>query len=210
MLYGSSWRAERDGFELETVLLPVTVGVCPALHAELSVFLTDMVSQALELSNQPHVVVATPGRLADHIRSSSTFSMSKIQFLVSSGRTTDWDQTWFLSRHYLSLLHLQILLCVRGSFKLCCCLCRCVCQIMDEADRLLEQGCTDFTKDLETIMSILPAKRQTLLFSATLTDTLQELKNIAMNKPFFWESQSEWESCASYSLLLVITDGSSK
>lgn len=104
----------------------------------------DMVTQALELSNQPHVVVATPGRLADHIRSSNTFNLSKIQFLI-----------------------------------------------MDEADRLLEQGCTDFTKDLETIMSILPAKRQTLLFSATLTDTLQELKNIAMNQPFFWESKSE-------------------
>ncbi|XP_023255395.1 probable ATP-dependent RNA helicase DDX49 [Seriola lalandi dorsalis] len=104
----------------------------------------DMVSQALELSNQPHVVVATPGRLADHIRSSNTFSMSKIQFLI-----------------------------------------------LDEADRLLEQGCTDFTKDLEVIMGILPAKRQTLLFSATLTDTLQELKKIAMNKPFFWESKSE-------------------
>lgn len=67
----------------------------------------------------------------------------------------------------------------------------CVRQIMDEADRLLEQGCTDFTKDLETIMSILPAKRQTLLFSATLTDTLQQLKSIAMNKPYFWESKSE-------------------
>uniref|UniRef100_A0A8C4HPH3 Probable ATP-dependent RNA helicase DDX49 n=1 Tax=Dicentrarchus labrax TaxID=13489 RepID=A0A8C4HPH3_DICLA len=103
----------------------------------------DMVSQALELSNQPHVVVATPGRLADHIRSSNTFSMSKIQFLI-----------------------------------------------MDEADRLLEQGCTDFTKDLETIMGILPAKRQTLLFSATLTDTLQELKKIAMNQPYFWESKT--------------------
>lgn len=66
-----------------------------------------------------------------------------------------------------------------------------LCQIMDEADRLLEQGCTDFTKDLEVILGILPAKRQTLLFSATLTDTLQELKSIAMNKPFFWESKSE-------------------
>ncbi|XP_003974400.1 probable ATP-dependent RNA helicase DDX49 [Takifugu rubripes] len=104
----------------------------------------DMVTQALELSNQPHVVVATPGRLADHIRSSSTFSLAKIQFLI-----------------------------------------------MDEADRLLEQGCTDFTKDLETILTAVPAKRQTLLFSATLTDTLQELKHIAMNKPFFWESKSE-------------------
>lgn len=104
----------------------------------------DMVAQALELSNQPHVVVATPGRLADHIRGSKTFSLSRIQFLI-----------------------------------------------MDEADRLLEQGCTDFTKDLEVILGVLPAKRQTLLFSATLTDTLQELKNIAMNKPFFWESKSE-------------------
>ncbi|CAN9500345.1 unnamed protein product [Ophioblennius macclurei] len=104
----------------------------------------DMVTQASELSNQPHVVVATPGRLADHIRSSDTFSMSRIQFLI-----------------------------------------------LDEADRLLEQGCTDFTRDLEVIMGILPAKRQTLLFSATLTDTLQELKSIAMNQPFFWESKSE-------------------
>ncbi|XP_007560585.1 putative ATP-dependent RNA helicase DDX49 [Poecilia formosa] len=104
----------------------------------------DMVTQALELSNQPHVVVATPGRLADHIRSSNTFSMRKIKFLI-----------------------------------------------LDEADRLLEQGCTDFTKDLEVILSVLPAKRQTLLFSATLTDTLQELKSIALNKPFFWESTSE-------------------
>ncbi|XP_029286308.1 putative ATP-dependent RNA helicase DDX49 [Cottoperca gobio] len=104
----------------------------------------DMVSQAMALSNQPHVVVATPGRLADHIRSSNTFSLRKIQFLI-----------------------------------------------LDEADRLLEQGCTDFTKDLETILGVVPAKRQTLLFSATLTDTLHDLKNIAMNKPFFWESKSE-------------------
>ncbi|KAG7275261.1 hypothetical protein CRUP_034988 [Coryphaenoides rupestris] len=31
----------------------------------------------------------------------------------------------------------------------------------------------------------------TLLFSATLTDTLQELQGITTNKPFFWESKSE-------------------
>ncbi|XP_031715371.1 putative ATP-dependent RNA helicase DDX49 [Anarrhichthys ocellatus] len=118
----------------------------------------DMVSQAMELTNQPHVVVATPGRLADHIRSSSTFSMSKIQFLI-----------------------------------------------LDEADRLLEQGCTDFTKDLETIMGILPAKRQTLLFSATLTDTLHELKNIAMNKPFFWESTSETKTVEELDQRYILT-----
>lgn len=61
---------------------PITASAGSVHHANCCCLLTDMVSQALELSNQPHVVVATPGRLADHIRSSSTFSMSKIQFLV--------------------------------------------------------------------------------------------------------------------------------
>nr|XP_054320994.1 probable ATP-dependent RNA helicase DDX49 isoform X2 [Pongo pygmaeus] len=103
----------------------------------------DMVAQALELSRKPHVVIATPGRLADHLRSSNTFSIKKIRFLV-----------------------------------------------MDEADRLLEQGCTDFTVDLEAILAAVPAHRQTLLFSATLTDTLRELQGLATNQPFFWEAQA--------------------
>ena len=63
-------------------------------------------------------------------------------------------------------------------------------QVMDEADRLLEQGCTDFTVDLETILAAVPARRQTLLFSATLTDTLRELQGLATNQPFFWEAQA--------------------
>ncbi|KAM9174432.1 putative ATP-dependent RNA helicase DDX49 [Mergus octosetaceus] len=104
----------------------------------------DMVAQALELSRKPHVVIATPGRLADHLRSSNTFSLKKLKFLV-----------------------------------------------LDEADRLFEQGCADFTADLEVILEAVPARRQTLLFSATLTATLTELKSLAMNKPFFWEAASE-------------------
>uniref|UniRef100_A0A2K6BGP3 RNA helicase n=1 Tax=Macaca nemestrina TaxID=9545 RepID=A0A2K6BGP3_MACNE len=108
-----------------------------------SCVLLDMVAQALELSRKPHVVIATPGRLADHLRSSNTFSIKKIRFLV-----------------------------------------------MDEADRLLEQGCTDFTVDLEAILAAVPARRQTLLFSATLTDTLRELQGLATNQPFFWEAQA--------------------
>lgn len=41
-----------------------------------------MVAQGLELSKKPHIVVATPGRLADHIESCNTFSLSNIKFLV--------------------------------------------------------------------------------------------------------------------------------
>ncbi|XP_014469410.1 PREDICTED: probable ATP-dependent RNA helicase DDX49 [Dinoponera quadriceps] len=42
----------------------------------------DMMVQGLELSRQPHIVVATPGRLVDHLDSCDTFSLKKIKFLV--------------------------------------------------------------------------------------------------------------------------------
>ena len=42
-----------------------------------------MMQQGLELSQRPHVVISTPGRLADHIESGTNFSLKKIQFLVS-------------------------------------------------------------------------------------------------------------------------------
>lgn len=64
-------------------------------------------------------------------------------------------------------------------------------QVLDEADRLLEQGSADFTADLELILDAVPARRQTLLFSATLTDTLSELKSLATNSPFCWEAAAE-------------------
>ncbi|KZV65681.1 DEAD-domain-containing protein [Peniophora sp. CONT] len=43
----------------------------------------DMMAQAIELKNRPHVVVATPGRLVDHMRSSSDeWDLSRVRFLV--------------------------------------------------------------------------------------------------------------------------------
>lgn len=43
----------------------------------------DMMSQAIELGNRPHVVVATPGRIVDHLRSSNgEWNLSKVKFLV--------------------------------------------------------------------------------------------------------------------------------
>lgn len=41
-----------------------------------------MTEQATQLVEKPHVVIATPGRLADHIESGTNFSLSKIQMLV--------------------------------------------------------------------------------------------------------------------------------
>jgi len=42
----------------------------------------DTVKQSQDLDRRPHVVVATPGRLADHIENNSTFSLSKVKYLV--------------------------------------------------------------------------------------------------------------------------------
>ena len=43
-----------------------------------------MMTQAIELDGRPHVVVATPGRIVDHLKSSSgDWDLARIKFLVS-------------------------------------------------------------------------------------------------------------------------------
>ncbi|KIO12895.1 hypothetical protein M404DRAFT_124013 [Pisolithus tinctorius Marx 270] len=43
----------------------------------------DMITQALELDTRPHVVVATPGRIVDHLKSSGGgWDLSRIKYLV--------------------------------------------------------------------------------------------------------------------------------
>ncbi|XP_053974772.1 probable ATP-dependent RNA helicase DDX49 [Hylaeus volcanicus] len=101
----------------------------------------DMVVQGLELSKHPHIVVATPGRLADHLESCNTFSLKRIKFLV-----------------------------------------------LDEADRLLGGH---FDDQLKTVFNALPQKKQVLLFSATMTDTLDKVKHIASGEVFIWESKDD-------------------
>ncbi len=41
-----------------------------------------MVSQAIALSKNPHVVIGTPGRMADHLANTKGFSLKKLKFLV--------------------------------------------------------------------------------------------------------------------------------
>jgi ATP-dependent RNA helicase DDX49/DBP8 len=43
----------------------------------------DMIAQAIELENRPHIVVATPGRLVDHMNSTSgNWSLARVKHLV--------------------------------------------------------------------------------------------------------------------------------
>ncbi|MEO5685478.1 MAG: DEAD/DEAH box helicase [Chitinophagaceae bacterium] len=52
--------------------------------------------------------------------------------------------------------------------------------ILDEADRMLDMG---FVHDVKRIIAKLPAKRQTLFFSATMPPEIQQLANVLLNNP---------------------------
>ncbi|XP_045539381.1 probable ATP-dependent RNA helicase Dbp45A [Papilio machaon] len=43
---------------------------------------SDQMEESLKLAKKPHIVVAMPGRLADHITGCDTFSLKKIKYLV--------------------------------------------------------------------------------------------------------------------------------
>jgi ATP-dependent RNA helicase DDX27 len=52
--------------------------------------------------------------------------------------------------------------------------------VLDEADRMLEDG---FADELNEILTTIPKSRQTMLFSATMTDSVDKLIRVGMNRP---------------------------
>ncbi|MDB5006546.1 MAG: box helicase [Mucilaginibacter sp.] len=52
--------------------------------------------------------------------------------------------------------------------------------VLDEADRMLDMG---FVHDVKKIIAKIPAKRQTLFFSATMPSEIQQLANTILTKP---------------------------
>jgi len=94
----------------------------------------DIERQIRALKNRPQIIVATPGRLMDHMR-----------------------------RRLVRLQHLLFV-------------------VLDEADEMLNMG---FREDIENILSDVPAERQTMLFSATIPQPIQELARRFMRDPEF-------------------------
>ncbi|KAI5777697.1 P-loop containing nucleoside triphosphate hydrolase protein [Geopyxis carbonaria] len=141
---------------------PVNARICLLIGGQ------DMRTQAIELSKRPDIVVATPGRLADHIRSSGTDTV-----------------------------------CGLGRVRIL---------VLDEVDRLLNET---FKEAVDECMSILPTSskngRQTLLFTATMTDELRSMKDIERGPErrelFYCETNTERttipEALKQYYLLIV-------
>ena len=88
--------------------------------------------QIKQLREGVDILVATPGRLLDHV-GQGTVDLSSVEILV-----------------------------------------------LDEADRMLDMG---FIKDIRRVLSLLPKKRQNLLFSATFSDEIRTLADDLLDRP---------------------------
>jgi len=54
--------------------------------------------------------------------------------------------------------------------------------VLDEADRMLDMG---FIRDIRKIVELVPDNRQTLLFSATMSEDIRRLSDTILRKPVF-------------------------
>ncbi|CAA7044714.1 unnamed protein product [Microthlaspi erraticum] len=89
--------------------------------------------QETVLRSRPDILVATPGRMIDHLRNSMSFDLEQLAVLI-----------------------------------------------LDEADRLLQTG---FATEIQELVRLCPKTRQTMLFSATMTEEVKELVKLSLNKP---------------------------
>lgn len=80
------------------------LGVPLSIQTSVIVGGMDVITQAREMNGRPHVVVATPGRLVDLLRSAGgewgldrvqTLVSSKTDWLLKEGRLGRWHWLWF-------------------------------------------------------------------------------------------------------------------
>ena len=79
--------------------------------------------------------------------------------------------------------------------------------VLDEADRMLDLG---FAADLDLLFSVLPAERQTLLFSATMPDSIRAMSTQLLRDPLSVQASAPNTTARSVRQVAYTTDKRSK
>jgi len=79
--------------------------------------------------------------------------------------------------------------------------------VLDEADRMLDMG---FINDIKKLLKLLPEKRQSLFFSATMPDNIVQLSNTILNNPIKVEVTPVSSTAETVSQYLYYTNRSDK
>lgn len=116
-------------------------------------------NQIKSLNRGVDIVIATPGRLMDHLNRRSA-DISRVEFLV-----------------------------------------------LDEADRMLDMG---FINDVRKITGLMPKKRQTLLFSATLSDQIRALAGDLLVNPERIQIAQQYTAANNISQIIIPVDKTRK